>query len=147
MVDQVSPPSVLPYTPFGRAKSTRESAINANAASWLEGVKATAMRLMPAAGRPVVSLVRVGVAALTLSVRYTPLPPERTPGAVRVGRIVGDVGARDHARRERRKAARHRRPRTPSAASLTGPTVSQAMCNATKESDHDQHAHCDVKQF
>src|SRR5262249_35833694 len=77
MVDHVWPPSVLPNTPFGGLRSplsNRESAINANTASWLEGATASAIRLMSAAGRPVVSWVHVGVAALALSVRYMPLP-------------------------------------------------------------------------
>ncbi len=74
MRDQVSPPSMLPYTPFGGALLTGESAINANIESWLEGATASAMRLMPLAGRPVVSLAHVGVAALALSVRNMPLP-------------------------------------------------------------------------
>ena len=72
MVDQVSPPSMLPYTPFGGALSTGSPAINANIASWLEGATASAMRLMPLLGRPVFSLVHAGVAALALSVRYMP---------------------------------------------------------------------------
>src|SRR6185369_1831025 len=73
MVDQLSPPSMLPYTPFG-AGSRGRPAINANIASWLDGAKASAMRLMSVFGRLEFSLVHVGVAALALSVRYIPLP-------------------------------------------------------------------------